>query len=339
MTPDASVTGAEILPASDAGSAKSLTVSNIKDFIIEQIEAIAAGSDVVEADSVFILDNGVLKPVDVDVIAQYIIDVVWGKTAETAPDAADVIPLKDGGTTEKTVTLAYLATYVKTAIEADILDISDLDAITSATDTDMILLTRSTTGKKITYANFATSIYGALATYVTALNAATGTNDTDVFYVLQSGLEKKVTLADLASHIGGNISGTGTADTLAQWLNSDTLKPGPSIVTSFTAGTDQQIPTAKAIRDEMNNIVYDATDIGAALVDADAILVDDGNAGTTQRKSTLTRVWTWILTKLAAMTTDIVFDSTHGNVITDRTTGTKYRRYIDNGEPAWEEVV
>jgi hypothetical protein len=38
------------------------------------------------------------------------------------------------------------------------------------------------------------------------------------------------------------------------------------------------------------------TDIGAALVDADLILVDDGATGT-NRKSALSRVWTWIQTK------------------------------------------
>ena len=38
------------------------------------------------------------------------------------------------------------------------------------------------------------------------------------------------------------------------------------------------------------------TDIGAELVDADLILVDDGATGT-NRKSALSRVWTWIQTK------------------------------------------
>lgn len=41
------------------------------------------------------------------------------------------------------------------------------------------------------------------------------------------------------------------------------------------------------------------TDIGADLADADLLLVDDGGAGT-NRKSALSRVWTYILAKLAA---------------------------------------
>jgi hypothetical protein len=43
------------------------------------------------------------------------------------------------------------------------------------------------------------------------------------------------------------------------------------------------------------------TDIGADLADADLILVDDGAAGT-NRKSALSRVWTYISAKIAALT-------------------------------------
>jgi hypothetical protein len=53
---------------------------------------------------------------------------------------------------------------------------------------------------------------------------------------------------------------------------------------------------------QLSNIDLDGgTDIGAALVDADLILVDDGAAGT-NRKSRLSRVWTYIGAKIAALT-------------------------------------
>ena len=45
---------------------------------------------------------------------------------------------------------------------------------------------------------------------------------------------------------------------------------------------------------------YDCDDIGAALVDADTLLVDDG-AGGTQKKTAMSRVWTYIVTAIQAL--------------------------------------
>ena len=80
-------------------------------------------------DKVYILDNtdGALKPVDIDTVLQHIIDAVWNKTAETSPDDADEMLLKDTEGTEKTIMLVDLASYVLTAISASDVDITDLD--------------------------------------------------------------------------------------------------------------------------------------------------------------------------------------------------------------------
>ncbi|WP_309381973.1 hypothetical protein [Cerasicoccus frondis] len=298
---DASVTGAELIPVSDSGSPKHVTITQVRNFTIDEIEAITAALAVSGADSVFIMQGGSLKPVDIDLVAQHAIDTVWGKTAETDPDSADVIPLKDGGTTEKTITLAYLATYVKGAIEAAILDISDLDAVASLNDTDELLVTQGTTAKKVDFSEIISSIYESLATHVTGKDAVTTPTDSDVFYVIQGGAAKKITLEQIADHIEGGIGGTGTADALAQWVDEDTLKAGPAIAESFDAGSNSAIPTTKAVRDEMDVLIDDSTDIGAALDDADELLVYD-NSADSQRKSALTRVWTYITTKLAAVT-------------------------------------
>jgi hypothetical protein len=64
--------------------------------------------------------------------------------------------------------------------------------------------------------------------------------------------------------------------------------------------------TEKAVRDMEKSLVYDQTDIGAAITDADAILIDDGNLGTTQRKSAMSRVWTWIQTTIQGLSAKTV---------------------------------
>jgi len=203
MTPDASIGGSEIIPVSDAGASKSITPTGIKNFVVDAIEAITAGTAVTGSDSVFILQGGVLKPVDIDVVAQHAIDTVWGKAAEAAPASADKLALKDDANVEKTVTLALLAEYVRATVEAAILDIHDLaDGSGTLATTDYMLVTQGTTAKRVTLANINTAIYAALAAYVAALNAVTVSVDADVFYCIQGGTQKKVALSTIKTYLG-----------------------------------------------------------------------------------------------------------------------------------------
>ena len=63
-TQDTSVGGGELIPVSDAGSPKSVSVSQIKDYVLAQIAVLTAADGVsVNNDSVYILKGGALKPV------------------------------------------------------------------------------------------------------------------------------------------------------------------------------------------------------------------------------------------------------------------------------------
>jgi len=299
MTPKGSADGTENLAVDDSDTSKSILVSDIKDYIIAAIEAIASLGSVDGSDSVMMLENGTdLKPTDIDNIAQHAINTIWGKTKEASPDDADWLPLKDGGSTEKTITLAVHAEYVRATIEAAILDVSDLsDGSGALSSSDYLLVTQSGTGKRIQVSDLTTIIYASLAAHVTALAAAGATADGDVFYVLQSGVAKKITLANILAHAGNVIDGSGTAATLAQWVDTDTLQAGPSLVLAaagFAAGSDTALPTTSAVRGEMDEIINDSTDIGADIVDADTFLIDDGGAGT-QKKSTMSRLYTYTI--------------------------------------------
>lgn len=252
MAADSSIGGGELIPVSDAGTSKSVTTAGIKQYVIDGIEAIAAGTAVTGADGVFILQGGVLKPVDIDLIAQHAIDTVWAKTAETVVDAADIIALKDGGATEKTVTAAILATYIKTAIEAAILDVSDLTAATSISAADMFLLTVGTTGKKVTFTTLNDAIYASLNTYVAALSAVTPA-DADVLYMVQGGVAKKVTIAAIKAMTGSTVAPATTIENkVPQWASAQkTLKDGLTVQTTVRAtatAVDTALPTEKAVR-------------------------------------------------------------------------------------------
>jgi len=316
MNADASVGGGELIAVSDAGAPKRISVDNLKDYTVDAIEAISAGGSVTGADGVFILQGGVLKPVDIDLVAQHAIDTIWGKAAESAPDSADIIALKDGGTTEKTLTLALLAEYVRATTEAAILDISDLaDGSGALTSTDYLLVTQGTTAKQVTLADINTAIYGALDTYITALSAVATSADTDVFYCIQGGVEKKVALSTIKTYLGNPVSGpeTTTVNRVPQWSTTGgVLKDGLLLATTVGAvGDDDSVVSEQGIRESLDTFVYDHDEIGAALVDADTMLVDDGGAGTTQRKSLISRLWTYVIGKiqgLSAKTTAVSAD-------------------------------
>jgi hypothetical protein len=342
-TPDDAVGGTEIVPIAEGASPRSCTTAQIKDYVIDQIEALAAAVAVDGADKLYILDNtdSALHPVDIDLVAQHAIDTIWAKAKEAAPVDADEMALKDDVGTEKTILLSVLAEYVRATIEAAILDISDLaDGSGLLAAGDYMLVTQGTTGRYITFQDVIDGVYAGFDTYLTALAAVGTTADADVFYCLNGGVEKKVTLSQIVAHVGAPVTKTGstTLNSIPQWTANDgELKDGLTLTTgSFDAGVSTAVATTESIRGEMDTIVNDATEIGAALEDADTFLVDDGDAGTTQRKSTFTRIWTWALAKIKSIT-DLTGhgwvvdeDTLVSNLDTKVPTQQSVKAYVDN---------
>ncbi len=126
--------------------------------------------------------------------------------------------------------------------------------------------------------------------------------DGDILAISDGGTEKKITASQLKSYIGGydgdisTIDIDGGTDIGADLTTSDLI-----IVDDGAGGTNR-----KAALSRINTLVQTAggfpltaldidggTDIGAALVDADLLIVDDG-AGGTNRKTTMARVATYI---------------------------------------------
>jgi hypothetical protein len=303
MTDGAPVDGTEIIPTSKSAAPRRITTADIKTYVQDQIEAISAGTVVDGNDQIYILDNtdSALKPVDIDTVLQHIIDAVWAKSAEASPDDADVIMLLKDGSTEKTVTLSVLAEYVRATVEAAILDVSDLaDGSGTLAVTDYMLVTQGTTAKQVTLQDVNDAIYTSLAAHVTGKAGVVTGVATDELYFVRGGTGDKITLAEIATYVGttATIDGSGTTDFLAQWADSDTLQAGPQITDSadtFSAGSDSAVPTTAAVRGEMDEIINDATAIGAALAGTDTFLVDDGANGT-QRKAAISRIKTYMET-------------------------------------------
>jgi len=300
--PADTIGGSEKIPVADGSTAKHITPDLLSAYVIDQIEAADALADIGTDDSFVVLeDDGKLEECTFEVVEAAINAAMWAESNVAALADADAIIVRDGGVagTDGTATLSTLATYMLAELEPSILDISDKDASSTPADAHLVLTVNGTTPKKTTWAELRASVLGGFDTYMNALDAVTSTNDADVLYCTQSGTEKKITLSDITDHIDYPINGSGAAGYLADWSDADTLQNTYAMVTSFAAGSNAEVATSKAIRDEMDDIIYDATAMGAALADADTFLMNDGDTATTQKKATLTQLNTWINTHYA----------------------------------------
>lgn len=122
-------------------------------------------------------------------------------------------------------------------------------------------------------------------------------------------------------------------DAVPVWGSANELKAGKSVVTTLpNEATDEQIPTAKAVRDVLHDVTPQSSglmtasdktkldglvdtgavaEIGSALKDADTVIVKQSD--TVQKKSLLSRFWTYILSKLPTVALD-TFAATTDNV-------------------------
>ena len=205
------------------------------------------------------------------------------------------------------------------AIEASILDVSDIATASALADGDYMLVTQGSAGKKVALSAVVTKALAGLNAYITALTAVSSIGGTDVIHVIQGGVEKKATVTQLHAAVGTTIAPATTTDgKIPQWDSaSKTLKDGLTLRSSVRAsGTADavSVPSEAAVRLLAAGIIPDAPDASAALADDDTILVYDLSA-TTQVESTLSRLWTWILSKIVA----IVDVSTHGWVLDEDT--------------------
>lgn len=215
---DSSVTGVELIPVSDAGVAKSVTVTQIKNFTIDQIEAIPTTDTAPLTDSAFILQGEELKPVLLSVIAESVINEIWNKTLDASLAGTDIIAINNGSTTDNTATLAVLASYIQSAIRAAVLNPATLDASGATAGADYFVIGQSGVAKSITLTSLTAAIYSGMAAYVAAVTASTVADADDKLYVLQNDVQKLMPLSQIKTYVttglvsGLDAIGSGIAD-------------------------------------------------------------------------------------------------------------------------------
>lgn len=140
---------------------------------------------------------------------------------------------------------------------------------------------------------------------------------------------------NLATDVTGvlAVANGGTGQTALSSVNAADLGAGASsdgqVLTSDGAGGAawEAIPTDTTSSVAISRLDIDGgTDIGTALADADLLIVDDGGAGT-NRKSAVSRIWTYIRLKLFPGESTV--SGTSGALSIDWSTS----RYWKQGEP------
>lgn len=265
-TQDTSVGGGELIPVSDAGSPKSMSVSQVKDYVLAQIAGLAAASGVsVSDDSVYILKGGALKPVSAANLAAAIMNEAFGRAAVVGPNGNEVIAIKDSDT-RKTITFAALKTWLQSnmTVTPD-LTLSTAGAAGTLGDSDLALVVQAASGKKVTISTFKDYVLGKLAAYVAACTAAQSVTTSDVIYIVQGGVARKATVAQLMATAGGGdviAPFTHVAGNIPAWDDvSKKLTAGYGVASQVASGTGSsapsatKIPTEAAVREAINSAV------------------------------------------------------------------------------------
>lgn len=254
-TQDASVGGGELIPVSDAGSPKSVSVEQIKDFVLAKIAGITNGSAVtVGSDGIYVKRSGALVPVPAETVAAAVLDYAFSLTAVVAINGNEKVSVKDG-VTKKTVTLGALKEWLENVLDIDAdFDISSLgSASTPLNAANLVPVSQSGTNKKLALADISAWILARLASTVADLTAVQTVSTSDILYLVSGGNARKMTVAQLVAAVAaGDVKGPDatTENNIPQWDSvAKKLKNGLEVVTSIAASpTGTKIPTEGAVR-------------------------------------------------------------------------------------------
>lgn len=268
-TPDTNVTGVEKVPVSDGGTAKCLTVEQIKDFVATKFAALQNASGVVvNSDGVYIKKDGELKPVPANVFADAIISFMFGKDSETELDESDEIVINRGGTA-KVATIETLAGIIKDIVSFDVLDIHEMESHTvpyalegvevpSSVEDDEN--TNERKNVKLYLPDVFTHVFSVIENFINTDQSIDRYSTEEVVIASNGGQHyglKSVPFSQLPFG-DGDVKGpsANTANKIPQWdgANSKKLKDGLNLATNITSQSGEtEVPTALAVHNAVKD--------------------------------------------------------------------------------------
>lgn len=269
-TPDAEMTGTEKIPLDDGGVAKFATTEQFKNFVLAKAASIErAGSVAVGTDGVYILKDGVLKPVDASTLATAVLDYGFGKAGVAAINGNEIVCVKDVNDL-KTITVTALKAWLERnlSISAE-LDISSKPSATLPLENGNYLVIEQGSGsnrgnRRLTVANFADWVHNRFIAYVGQLTRVENLSGTDQLFIVRTAentsLARVCTVSQLTDFLGaGDVTGpeTTTENKIPQWDSAQKkLKDGLTVVGTITDETasGSNIPTAGAVKSALDQI-------------------------------------------------------------------------------------
>lgn len=125
---DAEITGGEKIPVSDGGNPKSVTTEKLKDFVLKRIAALTAAEKVdANADGVYLLKGGELKPVSAAVLAAAVLDYAFALSPVATITGNEKVSVKDANV-KKTISLDAL----KSWLQSDTVSKEELQSVKDA---------------------------------------------------------------------------------------------------------------------------------------------------------------------------------------------------------------
>ena len=187
----------------------------------------------------------------------------------------------------------------------------NIDGMTDGTsitiaDGDIFAISDGGTEKRITASQIKTYVSGAGGTAITSLDIDGGADinaalvDADLLIVDDGagGTNRKATMARVATYIEGGISGDIT-------ISSGTAAIGSGVIVNADINASAAIADSKlatiSTAGKVNIGALDidgASEMGAAIADADLLIVDDG-AGGTEKSMLASRIPTYVFTKVS----------------------------------------
>lgn len=255
-TADTQVTGVEKLPASDGGTAKSVTTAQIRDFVLAELAASdAASSTDLSEDGIYVKQGGATKRLTGTTLAQAVLGYACTLAGIVGPNGNEIFLIDDAGT-KKTITLAQVAAYI-TANSGDMF--ADLGNAGTMAGSDLVMVKQGSAVKKGTLANLAAFALGTFASFVASQSSVSTVDGTEKIAVVSGGVTKYVTLSQIVAEGGSVVAPSATtAGNVPTWGDSagGSLGAGLAVGTTIRAqgaADNNTIPTEAAVRAAIGN--------------------------------------------------------------------------------------
>lgn len=264
--------GNEKIPLDDAGVAKHTTTGVVKNYVIDQIEAIAAASGVtLSRDSVYLLVNGELKPLSAQALASAVLDYGFELAGEISPyplSGDELFAVKDDGV-KVTITLDDLKVWFQKniALPWDKMSMISIPALLDGSD-ELVIHRANTQDSSedirvpiYTYKDYVCAAFKAYVEGLTAIDTVGGesVDNTDCVYIIHGGVARKASVSQLFATagitnavIGPDDPQTGNATTencIPQWDSTvRKLKNGLTLASKISdSPSATKIPTEAAV--------------------------------------------------------------------------------------------